>query len=346
MKKFVSFFAVFLFITLFAVASEAGDRNIPVEVAQLTDSLKKQFAPDRRVALLDVDYSFSDKNVMLRGVTTSAEAKNALLKELARKGYTVMDCLELLPDVKGLEGKTCGIINVSVANMRVAPDFSSEMMTQSLMGMPVRVLQRDGWVRIQTPDNYIAWVHRVGVHPVTEEEMAAWNKAEKIVVTAHYGFVYSEPNQTSQTVSDVVAGNRLKWEGSKGAFYKVTYPDGRRGYISKSIAMPEKKWRSGLQQDAAGIIRTAHTMMGIPVFRQTFIDQFFDACFYLLNQTAAPAASSLMNSRDCSREKTVGGVRRSASSDPAARMLVTCFFLQTLTAISSFLGDMPTIMPS
>lgn len=159
-----------------------------------------------------------------------------------------MDCLELLPDVKGLEGKTCGIINVSVANMRVAPDFSSEMMTQSLMGMPVRVLQRDGWVRIQTPDNYIAWVHRVGVHPVTEEEMAAWNKAEKIVVTAHYGFVYSEPNQTSQTVSDVVAGNRLKWEGSKGAFYKVTYPDGRRGYISKSIAMPEKKWRSGLQQ--------------------------------------------------------------------------------------------------
>ena len=83
-------------------------------------------------------------------------------------------------------------------------------------------------------------------------------------MTAHYGFVYSEPNQTSQTVSDVVAGNRLKWEGSKGAFYKVTYPDGRRGYISKSIAMPEKKWRSGLQQDAAGIIRTAHTMMGIP----------------------------------------------------------------------------------
>lgn len=31
---------------------------------------------------------------------------------------------------------------------------------------------------------------------------------------------------------------------------------------------------------------------------------------------------------------------------PGRRMLVTCFFLQTLTAISSFLGDMPTIMPS
>ncbi|WP_018668092.1 NlpC/P60 family protein [Bacteroides gallinarum] len=264
MKKFVSLFVLLLFITFLAAASETGDRSIPVEIAQLTDSLKQQFAPDKRVALLDVDYSFSGKNVMLRGVTTSAEAKAVLLKELAKRGYTVMDCLQLLPDGEGLEGKTYGIINVSVANLRVAPDFSSEMMTQGLMGMPVRVLQRDGWVRIQTPDDYIAWVHRVGVHPVTKEEMAAWNDAEKIVVTSHYGFVYSEPNRASQTVSDVVAGNRLKWEGSKGAFYKVAYPDGRRGYISKSIAMPEKKWRSGLKQDAASIIRTAHTLIGIP----------------------------------------------------------------------------------
>lgn len=134
MKKFASFLAVFLLITLCAAASESGDRDIPAEVAQLTDSLKKQFAPDKRVALLEIDYSFSGKNVMLRGVTTSAEAKTVLLKELAKKGYTVMDCLKVLPDGKDLEGKTYGIINVSVANLRVSPDFSSEMMTQGLMG--------------------------------------------------------------------------------------------------------------------------------------------------------------------------------------------------------------------
>lgn len=264
MKKLSLFFALFLFIALSVVAAEAGDRTIPAEVAQLSDSLKQRYAPDKRVALFDVDYSFSGKNVMLRGVTTSAEAKSVLLKELSKKGYVLMDCLQVLPDEKGLEGKVYGIINVSVANLRVNPDFSSEMMTQGLMGMPVNVLQNAGWYRIQTPDNYIAWVHRVGVHPVTKEELSAWNKAEKIVVTSHYGFVYSEPDETSQTVSDVVAGNRLKWEGSKGAFYKVTYPDGRKGYISKSLSMPEKKWRANLKQDAAGIIRTAHTMMGIP----------------------------------------------------------------------------------
>ncbi|MDE6347079.1 MAG: C40 family peptidase [Bacteroides sp.] len=264
MKKYFSLFFLFLSIPFFPFDSEVGDRIIPSEVAQLSDSLKQKFAPDGRVALFDVDYTFSGKCVMLCGVTTSAEAKAALLDGLAKQKYQVMDCLQVLPDEVGLEGKTYGIVNLSVCSLRTHPDFSSEMMTQGLMGMPIRVLQHDGWYRIQTPDNYIAWVHRVGIHPVTREELAAWNRAEKIVVTSHYGFVYSLPDLASQTVSDVVAGNRLKWEGTKGAFYQVSYPDGRRGYIAKSISMPEKKWRSALKQDAASIIATAHTMMGIP----------------------------------------------------------------------------------
>ena len=61
MKKLTSLFALFLLIPLFAVASEVGDRTIPAEVAQLSDSLKHMFASDKRVALFDVDYSFSCK---------------------------------------------------------------------------------------------------------------------------------------------------------------------------------------------------------------------------------------------------------------------------------------------
>ena len=51
MKKLSSLFSLFLLIPLFAVASEVGDRTIPAEVAQLADSLKQKFAPDKRVAL-------------------------------------------------------------------------------------------------------------------------------------------------------------------------------------------------------------------------------------------------------------------------------------------------------
>lgn len=264
MKKPASLFSLLLFIPLWAVALQVGGRTIPPEVAQLSDSLQHIYAPDKRVALFEVDYSFSGKSVVLRGATTSAKAKAAFLRGLAKANYEVTDSLQVLPDAAQLEGKTYGIINLSVANLRVRPDFSSEMMTQGLLGMPIRILQRKGWYRIQTPDNYISWVHSVGVHPVTKEELTAWNHAEKIVVTSHYGFVYSQPDRASQTISDVTAGDRLKWGGTKGAFYKVIYPDGREGYIPASISMPEKKWRAALKQDAASIIRTARTMMGIP----------------------------------------------------------------------------------
>ena len=256
--------AFLFFFSFSAVRAYAAGGDVPPEVAALTDRLKLKYAPDGRVALFRTDYTFDGKRVMLRGETTSPSAKAELMAALARGGYEVMDCLKVLPDEEALGGKTYGIINLSVASLRVRPDYSSEMMTQALLGMPVRVLERDGWYRIQTPDGYIAWTHRVSVLPVTREELTAWNRAEKVVVTSHYAFVYSRPDRRSQTVSDVVAGNRLKLEGTKGAFYRVSYPDGRQGYVEKSVAQPEKEWRKGLKQDAASIIRTARTLMGVP----------------------------------------------------------------------------------
>ena len=256
--------AFLLFCSLSSARTYAAGGDVPPEVIALTDRLKQKYAPDGRVALFKTDYTFDGKRVMLRGETTSPSAKAELMEALSKEGYEVMDCLKVLPDEAALEGKTYGIINLSVASLRVQPDYSSEMMTQALLGMPVRVLERDGWYRIQTPDDYIAWTHRVSVLPVTREEMTAWNRAEKVVVTSHYAFVYSQPDRRSQTVSDIVAGNRLKLEGTKGGFYHVSYPDGRQGYVEKSVALPEREWRKALKQDAASIIRTAHTLMGVP----------------------------------------------------------------------------------
>lgn len=132
-----------------------------------------------------------------------------------------------------------GVVHISVCNLRDEGKFTSGMSTQALLGMPVKVLQYTGWYEIQTPDDYTGWVHRMVITPMSKERYNEWNRAEKIVVTAHYGFTYEKPDEKSQTVSDVVAGNRLKWEGSKGHFYKVSYPDGRQAYISKSISQPE-----------------------------------------------------------------------------------------------------------
>lgn len=157
-----------------------------------------------------------------------------------------------------------GVVRISVCNMRDEGKFTSGMSTQALLGMPVKVLQYTGWYEIQTPDDYKGWIHRMVITPMSAERYNEWNRAEKIVVTSHYGFTYEKPDEDSQTVSDVVAGNRLKWEGSKGRFYKVSYPDGRQAFIPKRISKPETKWRASLKQDVESIIKTAYTMIGIP----------------------------------------------------------------------------------
>ena len=129
MKKLSSLFSLFLLIPLFAVASEVGDRTIPAEVAQLADSLKQKFAPDKRVALFDVDYSFSGKNVMLRGVTHFGRGKDRLCWMVwQRKDMRLMDlsckCFRMRPDLKArrMALSMCLCVNLRVARISLQND--------------------------------------------------------------------------------------------------------------------------------------------------------------------------------------------------------------------------------
>ena len=58
------------------------------------------------------------------------------------------------------------------------------------------------------------------------------------------------------------------------------------------------------------------------------------------------SSSSAQKLQTLLQTQTAGGTSRRASSEPAARILVICFFLQTFTAMSSPRGFSPTIMPS
>ena len=263
MKRIISGLLGLLLLSSCAGTGGKVDETLN-QIKQTGEEVRKQFIPDRRVGVFDVDYTLAGKKLKVKGGTTCAEAKTMLFDELVKAGYEIQDSLRLLPDTRILGDKTYGIVNLSVCNLRREDDFSSEMVTQGLLGMPVRVLDHTNWYRIQTPDNYIAWVHRAGITPMTKEEYAAWNNAEKIIVTSHYGFTYEKPDPKSQSISDVVSGDRLKWEGTEGAYYKVAYPDGRKAYIARAISLPEKEWRKTLKQDVTSIIATAKTLLGVP----------------------------------------------------------------------------------
>ena len=193
---------------------------------------------------------------MVRGRTTSAACRAALYDALSKAGYDAVECMRTLPDSR-LGADTLAVVRLSVCNMRSTGDFSAEMVSQALMGMPVRVLDYDGWYLIQTPDDYIAWVHPAAIERMDAGRMHEWNAAQKAVITSHYGFVHAEPRDDAPTVSDIVAGDRLLLKGRKGRFYEVEYPDGRKGYVALADAKPEAEWRASLRQDAAAITATA-----------------------------------------------------------------------------------------
>ena len=264
MRQIFTCIIAILALSLGSMTAAAQENQSAGEVKKLTDEIRARYAPDKRVAVFDINCTADGQSVTLQGKTTLPEAHSALVETLQGKGYTVKSNVTMLPNANSLGEKIYGIINISTCALRASANYSAEMVTQALMGMPVKIIERDGWYRIQTPDNYLAWTHRVGIHPVTLEELSAWNAAEKIIVTAHHGWVYASPKVGSEVISDVAGGCRLRHIGQKGKFYHVAYPDGREGYIAKSISTTEREWRAALKQDAESIVATAKTLHGIP----------------------------------------------------------------------------------
>lgn len=166
-----------------------------------------------------------------------------------------------------LAAQEFGIVNISVCNLRATPDYDAEMVSQALLGTPVHILEispKNVWPQVMTPDTYTGWVHKDGITLLSKEEYSAWNAAEKIVVTALFSTVHTQPSVHSGTVSDAVAGDRLKYSGLTRGFWKVSFPDGRVGYISKKDAERESSWRKKLRTDADSIIASALKMNGFP----------------------------------------------------------------------------------
>ena len=166
-----------------------------------------------------------------------------------------------------LAAQEFGIVNISVCNLRATPDYDAEMVSQALLGTPVHILEispKNDWPQVMTPDTYTGWVHKDAITLLSKEEYSAWNAAEKIVVTALFSTIHTQPSVHSGTVSDAVAGDRLKYSGLSRGFWKVSFPDGRVGYISKKDAERESSWRKKLRTDADSIIASALKMNGFP----------------------------------------------------------------------------------
>jgi len=186
-----------------------------------------------------------------------------LFGTLSCSGYTGQTGAALQADSTTNDEKY-GVVTISVADARLGTDFDTEMGTQLLMGMPVKILQRQGWWQIETPEGYVSWIEPRAFVRMDKDAFNRWTSAKKVIFTDDYGFAYEMPDEQKQRVSDLVFGNLMKWEGENKKFYQVSYPDGRKAYVLKTQAALFDQWKATRRLTEESIVQTALTLKGIP----------------------------------------------------------------------------------
>lgn len=259
MRKLIGF--IYLIFCWCVSVNAQTDSLMQSKINNLVKNTRDLYAPDRRTVIFDLLF---DPLYGFTLETSDTAAANHFRAMYFKAKINDPLRIKLLPDAALLD-TVYGLVNVSVGNIRTLPKNAAEMASQALLGWQVDVLKKEeGYYLIRTPDGYIGWMDAAAINLKTRSELAEWNGRKKIIITADYGHVYSDQTPGALRVSDLVMGNILENEGLKGDFYQVLFPDGRRGYIEKKLAMDYNEWKSKLVPSASSILTTAKTMIGVP----------------------------------------------------------------------------------
>lgn len=271
-KKLPTFHLLTLHLLTFSLATvllptndTAASSLDDLRISSTIESVRSQMAPDRRVAVFDISWEMHGSQVVLGGEVDNADTRDSILHELEKAGFTdIRDNIVLLPH-PDLGRNTHGVVRVSVAQMRNEPRFTSELVTQVLMGTPLRVLKRQrGWFYVQSPDNYLGWMNSGLFEQKDPQRFDSWNTGDKVIVTTYHGFVHEQPSTQSLPVSNVSIGNRMKLTGQNGEWTTVMLPDGRSGHISSELVEPFEHWQQTRELNGENIARTSKMFIGVP----------------------------------------------------------------------------------
>ena len=237
---------------------------VPVTLQKNIDSIVHKWVPDQREGICILNLSMlTGGKVLIRGETNLPEARVEITNYIVNSGYEYSDSLQVIPDTSEIS-KPWGLVSVSVCNIKKNPSHSSELVSQAVMGTPVKILKKDGgWMLIQTPDYYIGWSNDSGIEELDEKEMAKWRLSDRLIYTAKSGDILSE-NDDSEVISDIVSGSIVNKISERGNYYVVELPDARRGIIDKKYCEDFERWRSETKPDPDKLITFAKSLRGSP----------------------------------------------------------------------------------
>ena len=166
-----------------------------------------------------------------------------------------------------------GVVNLSAAFLRSAPDYESALETQALMGSVVEILGEQGYWRqvAQHDPEYTAWMTELGVVELSRSEMEAYLAAPKYICTAALTQVYDKSSGRRERIGELVQGDlvRQALDGSGYpvralGFNKVILPDGREGFVRSLHLKRFTEWAQDSFVSVALIGKTARSFLGVP----------------------------------------------------------------------------------
>lgn len=252
------------FLTLLFFLMSCTEVIDPELLEEVNKEVQQEFVPDRRVAVYDLELRADQKVIVIEGETDQAKAIEKLIDKLGQFGLEVRNDALLLPDSSTIN-HPYAVVNNSVANIRSEPRHSAELATQAILGTGLKVLKiRGDFYRVQTPDNYIAWVDHGGVKLMDGEEFASWSDSPKVIYLKTFGKVYRNENSDLEIVGDLVLGSTLELVNEGKSHFQVKYPDGRTGYVQKEEAQAYSQWMSELIPSPERLELYARSMLGAP----------------------------------------------------------------------------------
>jgi cell wall-associated NlpC family hydrolase len=243
--------------------SSCRDDKLQASLDAVVAEAKAKLAPDPRVTVFDVKGELTSGRVELTGEVLDPAMKTAVERAVKEKiHFPIENMIRVLPEDMG--AMTYGVVSVSVANIRTAPNHAAELCTQAILGTPVRFIKRkDGWTFVQTPDKYLGWTDD-NLQRLVAADYSRWLAAPKAIVIVRNTWVRSAPDRHSTPIGDVVAGSLLAYGGDERGVRVVRFPDGRQGYLDADEAVPYAAWRARTKETEQNVVGWAQSLMGVP----------------------------------------------------------------------------------
>jgi len=251
-------------LIIVSIIVSCSQPQLPLALQKEVDSLVLKWVPDSREGFCNINLSaLPGGKVLIKGETNLPGAKQEIINHIDKSGYKLSDSLMLIPDTTEIK-KTWSLVSISVSNLKKSPSHSSELVSQAIMGTPLKILKKKGgWLLVQSPDYYIGWINSSGIAELNAPEIHKWKKSDRIIYIRNSGSILSEANET-EVVSDIVLGSIAEKTGQDGKHIHIVLPDGRKGLVNKTDVKNFNDWSPGISPEASGLINHSKIFLGTP----------------------------------------------------------------------------------